>query len=120
MRHKTLKTSSIEKALMILLTFPSHSDEVGTVELSRKLGFHPATVSRILQILKKRGFLQNNKRTRKFTLGPSVFELGKTIFRSVNPNLLNIAMPYLVDLCEEVGETVVLETMSGKSIVVNY
>ena len=114
MRHKTPKTSSIEKALMIIMAFTSHSDEMGTVELSQKLGFHPATVSRILQILRKKGFLQNNKRTRKFTLGPSAFELGKTIFRSVNPNLLNIAMPYLVDLCEEVGETVVLETISGK------
>ncbi len=120
MRHKTPKTSSIEKALAILMEFTGSNHEMGTVELSQKLGFHSATVSRILQILKQKGFLQLSKRTRKFTLGPSTFELGKTIFRSFNGNLLNLAMPYLVDLREEVGETVVLETMSGRNPVVTY
>jgi len=120
MRHKTPKTSSIEKALAILMEFTGSNREMGTVELSQKLGFHSATVSRILQILKQKGFLQLSKRTRKFTLGPSTFELGKTIFRSFNGNLLNLAMPYLVDLREEVGETVVLETMSGRNPVVTY
>jgi IclR family transcriptional regulator, KDG regulon repressor len=120
MKHKTPKTSSIEKALAILMEFTGSNHEMGTVELSQKLGFHSATVSRILQILKHKGFLQLNKRSRKFTLGPSTFELGKTIFRSFNGNLLNLAMPYLVDLREEVGETVVLETMSGRNPVVTY
>jgi hypothetical protein len=82
MRHKTPKTSSIEKALSVLMAFTStsHNHEMGTVELSQKLGFHPATVSRILQILSQKGFLQHNGRTRKFTLGPSTFELGKPFY----------------------------------------
>jgi IclR family transcriptional regulator, KDG regulon repressor len=46
--------------------------------------------------------------------------LGRTIFRSFNGNLLDLAMPCLVDLREAVGETVVLETMSGKNPVVTY
>jgi IclR family transcriptional regulator, KDG regulon repressor len=120
MRHKTPKTTSIEKALAILIEFTGSNHEMGTVELSQKLGFHSATVSRILQILKQKGFLQLKRRSRKFTLGPSAFELGKTIFRSLNGNLLKLAVPYLVDLREEVGETVVLETMSGRNTVVTY
>jgi len=120
MRHKTPKTSSIEKALSILMEFTGSNHEMGTVELSQKLGFHSSTVSRILQILKQKGFLQLDSRTRKFTLGPSTFELGKTIFRSFNGNLLALALPYLVDLSEEVGETVVLETMSRGNPVVTY
>jgi IclR family transcriptional regulator, KDG regulon repressor len=120
MRHETPKTSSIEKALAVLMEFTHCAHEMGTVELSQKLGFHSATVSRILQILKQKGFLQLNERTRKFLLGPSTFELGRTIFRSLSGNLLNIALPYLVDLREEVGETVVLETMSGGNPVVAY
>lgn len=121
MLHKTPKTTSIEKALAILMAFNRHHNhEMGTVDLSQTLGFHPATVSRILQILSKKGFLQHNQRTRKFILGPSNFELGKTIFRSVSGNLLNMAMPFLVNLCEQMGETVVLETMSGKHPVVTY
>ena len=120
MRHKTPKTSSIEKALAILMEFSGSNREIGTVELSQKLGFHAATVSRILQVLKKKGFLQLGNKTRKFTLGPSTFELGRTIFRSFNGNVLNLAMPYLADLRETAGETVVLETMSGRNPVVTY
>lgn len=121
MLHRTPKLSSIEKALAILMAFNDHHNhEMGTVELSEKVKFHPATVSRILQILSRKGFLQLNPKTRKFTLGPSTFELGRTLFRSFNGDLLNIAIPYLVDLREEVGETVVFEMMSGNHPVVTY
>jgi IclR family transcriptional regulator, KDG regulon repressor len=121
MLHRTPKFSSIEKALAILMAFNRHHNhEMGTGELSQTLGFHPATVSRILQILSRQSFLQYNTKTRKFSLGPSTFELGKTIFRSVTSNFLQIAMPYLIDLRESVGETVVLEVISGRSPVVTY
>ncbi|MFH1950377.1 MAG: IclR family transcriptional regulator [Pseudomonadota bacterium] len=120
MKHKTPKISSIEKALDILMAFTHHNHERGTAELSQKLGFPPATVNRILQILSQKGLLQQNERTRKFSLGSATFQLGKTIFQSLSGNLLNMAMPHLVDLCEKVGETVVLEVLSGKYSVVTY
>ncbi|MCX7858171.1 MAG: IclR family transcriptional regulator [Deltaproteobacteria bacterium] len=120
MKHDTLKTTSIEKALAILMEFTNTPHEMGTVELSQKLGYHSATVSRILHILKQKGFLQLNDRTRKFVLGPSAFELGRAVFRSLSGNLIHIAMPYLIDLREEVGETVVLETMSSRGPIVSY
>ncbi|MGD0662209.1 MAG: IclR family transcriptional regulator [Syntrophorhabdales bacterium] len=120
MRHKTPKISSIEKALNVLTEFTRSGREMGTVELSQNLGFHVATVSRMLQILRQKGFIQHNEKTRKFSLGPSSFELGRAVFRLLQGNLLQIALPWLVDLCEQVGETVVLETMSGCDLVVTY
>ena len=54
------------------MAFTSHNHEMETVELSQELGFHPATVSRILQILSQKGFLQHNGRTRKFILATIV------------------------------------------------
>jgi DNA-binding IclR family transcriptional regulator len=119
-RHKTPKISSVEKALDILMEFTRAGREIGTGELSQSIGFHAATVSRLLRILRQKGFLQHNEKTRKFALGPSSFELGRTIFRLLQGNLLQISLPYLVDLCEEVGETVVLEAMSGGDLVVTY
>jgi DNA-binding IclR family transcriptional regulator len=59
MIHKTPKASSIEKALAILMAFTRHGREMGTVEPRQKLGFHSATVSRILQILIQKGFIQH-------------------------------------------------------------
>ena len=120
MKHKTPKITSIEKALDVLTEFTRSGREMGTVELSRSLGFHVATVSRMLQILRQKGFVQHNEKTRKFALGPSSFKLGRAVFRLLQGNLLDIAMPYLVDLCEEVGETVVFETVSNGDLIVAY
>jgi DNA-binding IclR family transcriptional regulator len=119
-RHRTPKTSSIEKALDILMAFAPANREMGTTELSGKLQYHPATVNRILQILCHKGFLQQNAGSRKFTLGPATFQLGRTLFRSISGNLVDIAMPHLIDLCEKVGETVVLEVLSQNECVVTY
>ncbi|MBW1668876.1 MAG: IclR family transcriptional regulator [Deltaproteobacteria bacterium] len=120
MIHNTPKTSSIEKALGILMAFTPHNHQMGTVELSQKLNLHPATVNRILKILSRKEFLRQDDRTRKFTLGTSVFNLARTIFHSLSGNLLNVAVPYLENLCEMVGETVVMEVMSNKSSIVAY
>ena len=65
-------------------------------------------------------FLQQNAGSRKFTLGPATFQLGRTLFRSISGNLVDIAMPHLIDLCEKVGETVVLEVLSQNECVVTY
>jgi DNA-binding IclR family transcriptional regulator len=120
MRHKTIGKTSIEKALDILLAFTPGNKSMGTMELGRKLGLHPATVNRIIQILAKKDFLKQDEKTKKFSLGASAFLLGRTIFQSVSNNLMHIAIPYLEDLCEKLGETVVLEVMSGKNSVVAY
>ena len=67
--------NSIDKTLMILSSFAPHNQECGTVEISHRLGFHKATVSRILLTLTRHEFLAQNALTRKFTLGPSVMTL---------------------------------------------
>jgi len=120
MKPKKEKVSSIDKALDILLAFTPQGREMGTVDLSKLLNIHPATVNRILQNLASKGFLKQNTRSRKFRLGRSVFRLGRTVFQNLSGNLLNIAVPYLEELCEEVGETVVLEIMSGNRSIVSY
>ena len=120
MKHNTPKKSSIEKALSILMAFTPDNIEMGTVELSQNLDLHPATVNRILKILSQEGFLRQSEQTRKFRLGPSVFHLGRTIFQSLSGNLLKIAVPYMENLAEELGETVILDVMSDKNAIVAY
>ena len=47
-----------------------------------------------------------------------VFQLVRTIFHSLGGNLLKVALPYLENLAEDLGKTVVLEVMSGKRAIV--
>jgi IclR family KDG regulon transcriptional repressor len=114
------KFNSIEKAMEILLAFAPYNQEMGTVEISKKLGFHKATVSRILLILIKYGFLQQNPRTKKFMLGPSITSLGWALNHFFNTNLVPIAKPYIDELRSTLKETIVLEALAGNSTVMAY
>ena len=112
------KPSSIEKALRILTAFTPHNPELGSTELSEKLGFHKATVNRILLVLSQNGFLQRNPFTRKFMLGPSSADIGRAITQSLSVNLIHVARPYIENLRNTVRETVVLEVVSGKNTII--
>ncbi len=120
MEKQKLNSNAVEKALRILMAFYPRNSEMGTVELSRKTGFHIATVNRIVWILARNRFLFQNPLTRKFNLGPSVFALGEAAIESLSDNLLHKALPYLNELCEKVHETVVLEVISGENGIVAY
>lgn len=116
MKQKTDAMSSIEKAMMILMAFTPHNHETGTLELSKKLGINKSTVSRLLHTLTAQGFLEQNPSTRKYVLGPSAAEIGNAVNNPLGTNIVGIAQPYLGRLCEELGESVALEVLSGNKI----
>jgi IclR family KDG regulon transcriptional repressor len=111
---------SLEKALEILLAFAPHNAELGTVELSERVGFHRSTVNRVLHVLERYGFVQQNPDTKKFILGPSIVDLGSAVRRSLNGNLTGIARPFIDALRTRLGETVVLEVATPACTVMAY
>jgi DNA-binding IclR family transcriptional regulator len=119
-RQSSRKRNSIDKALIILTSFAPYNQEMGTVELSQKLGFHKATVSRILQNLVRRGFLSQNSQTKKFMLGPSVVDLARAVNQSLKSNLVHIAKPFVDDLRDRLKETIIFEVLSGETTFMAY
>lgn len=117
---QTDKRSSTEKALAILMAFTPNNHPMGTLELSKKLGIHKSTISRLLHLLTDNGFLHQNPETKKYFLGRAAAEIGNTALRSLKSELVAIAQPYLNDLCEEVGESVALEVVSGTTVVLAH
>lgn len=120
MRQDSPKINSIDKALSILEVFVPYNREMGTIEISRKLGFHKATVSRILQNLTRHGFLSQNSENRKFVLGPSVMDLARALNQSLKSNMVQLAKPFIDDLRDTLKETVILEVLSGESTFMAY
>lgn len=112
--------SSTEKALNILMAFTPHNHPMGTLELSKQLGIHKSTVSRLLHLLADNGFLQQNPETKKYMLGRTAAEIGNAVIRSLDHEIVTIAQPYLNKLCEAVGESVALEVVSGTNVVLAY
>lgn len=109
--------TSAEKALNILLAFTPFNAELGTTELSLKLGMHKSTTSRLIKLLVATHFLQQNPLTKKYTLGSSAMKIGNATTRSLDSKLLAVAQPCLVALSRQLGESVALEMLSGTRVV---
>jgi DNA-binding IclR family transcriptional regulator len=114
MKQKPAKGNPIEKTLAILLSFSPYNQEIGTVEINQKLGFHKPTVSRILVTSTRSAFLEKNPQTKKFRLGPSIGSLESAANRSVKTNMVRIAKPHTDELRDIPRETIVLEVPSEK------
>jgi IclR family KDG regulon transcriptional repressor len=112
--------NAIEKALDILTAFTPHNPEMGTQEISTKLGLHKATASRILLILTRKGFLRQNQETKKFRLDRRSLDIGRAVMNSLNNNLVQIAKPHIDQLREDLNETVTLEYLIGESTIMLY
>jgi DNA-binding IclR family transcriptional regulator len=115
MPKKTVKLNAIDKALTMLVQFSPYNREIGTIEMSERLGLHKATVSRILLNLTRHGFLMQNPKTRKFRLGPTNLQLASAIRNSIENNVSPIAIPLLDELRDLTKETTVLEVPSGET-----
>ena len=117
MKTASSNWSSTEKALKILRAFTPYNHEMGTLELSKKLGIHKSTISRLLHVLTAHDFLQQNPDTKKYFLGRTAAEIGNAVIKSLNNAIVTIAQPHLSELSEKVGESVALEMLSGNKIV---
>lgn len=102
--------NSTEKVLMILQAFLPDNPPRGTLELCDLLGMKAATVSRILSILKKHRFVQQNM-DRKYQLGEVTAELGQAISESKTVRQLAIAKPHLMQLKNILNENIHLEIL---------
>jgi IclR family acetate operon transcriptional repressor len=75
-----------------------------------------STAHRLIITLEEEGFLEQNQVTRKYHLGPMIFELSRAF---VGRNLLSdVAMPYIQQLAREIGHTVHLSVLSGWDLLV--
>lgn len=116
-KTKNGNSSSAEKALNILLAFTPDNNEMGTTEISIKLGMHKSTTSRLIKLLVATNFLQQNPLTKKYLLGSSALRIGHATTRSLDSKLLAVAHPCLAELSQILGESVAMEMLSGTNVV---
>jgi len=88
--------------------------------LSKETGIHPSTVSRILHLLQRNDFLQQDPGTKKYSLGMVAAELGTAIIQSLRTRIVTIAEPYALGLRDSIKENVSLEVMVNHHAVKAY
>ena len=111
----TSYSQSLERGLAILAAFTPTSPLLGISDLARGLGLNRSTAHRYVGTLAALGYLEQDRATRKYRLGPRVLDLG---FSAINAmGLPELARPHLQALSDESGLTVNMAILDGTEIV---
>lgn len=103
--------STVQRAFALLRCFSIKDRELSVTELSRRLGVHKSTVSRLLTALSADRIVERNPETGKYRLGIGLLELAGLV--QLHSDLRQIARPYLRQLSDTTLETVNLAILDG-------
>ena len=105
-----------EKVLIVLKALAEDNRAIGPSELAKKLGMNKSTINRILMIMKKHGFVDQNHETRMYQLGLQAAIIGQAVTKSLEGQLATIVQPCIDQLRDQLGETIHFEAVSGNHI----
>ncbi len=105
------RPNAIEKALEIMLKFQDSKPSWGIRELSTSLGFSPATVQRILQVLKSYEFVRQDPMTRQYFVGTVFYRFLENLNSS--NNLSRMGRRFMEEVASATLETVHLNIVEG-------
>lgn len=104
---------ALRRGLAILDAFSARQGDLGVNELSRKLGMHKSTVSRLCSTLEKAGYLARDASTEKYRLGARLQQLQG----ASSVDLRAAARDVLRQLVDTSGETVTMAVRDGLDVV---
>jgi IclR family KDG regulon transcriptional repressor len=96
----------IKRVLQIVQFIVQDHKQFGVTQISQALSINKSTVFGILKALQAEGFVVKDPATKKYTMGPGLFELSANVFKRTD--LATLARPFLEQLADQVGETVIL------------
>ncbi|MCW5750587.1 MAG: IclR family transcriptional regulator [Alphaproteobacteria bacterium] len=106
---------SVAKVLDILEHLGHAGRPVGISDLARATSLHVSTAHRLLRTLSSRGYVEQRAESRRYALGPRVFELGNAYVSG--RDFVTLARPRIEALRDRIGETVHLGVLSDGDVV---
>jgi IclR family KDG regulon transcriptional repressor len=107
---------AVGKAFQILQLISKSNHGLGLSDLAGALGMSKGTVHGVVSALEDLGAVLRDPRTRKFTLGFTLLELGKRAYSQID--LKDLARPILEDLMEKTRETTYIGVLNGMRITI--
>ncbi len=114
-RRDALFVNSLEKGLRVLYAFGKTGRSLGLTEIARETGLNVSAAQRFVHTLGSLGYLRKDERSRRYRLTAKLLDFSFAYLRA--DTLAEPAMPHLVDLGEQCGETVNLSQLDGVDIV---
>ena len=106
---------SVERAIAVLRSFSTERPERGVSELSRELGLHKSTVSRLMMTLERGGLISRNPETQRYRLGIDLIGLASQVISYMD--VRDVARPLLRTLADDCQESVNLVVLDAGLVV---
>lgn len=110
-----LTIQSVDRALDILEALAASSGRLALADIAARTGLKASTCHHLVSTILRRGYVSQDRDTRRYSLGSKIFELSEA--RAGQIDLLGLAMPYLARLNEITGEAIHLCVMEGLNLV---
>jgi IclR family KDG regulon transcriptional repressor len=110
------KAPAVERAFKVIKLIALRDKCLTLSDLSRELGISKSTLHGIVRTLEGMGIINRDGKTRRYTLGLTLFELARTIHARMD--LREIARPVMDDLMRSTQQTVFLGIRSGDHVSV--
>jgi IclR family transcriptional regulator, acetate operon repressor len=98
-------TRVLDRAFDILEALAGAEDTVSLAELHEGLEISPATAHRLLRTMVRRGYVDQDQKTRRYGPGPKLLEVAARSTTNRHLDLRRVALPCLRKLTAETGET---------------
>ena len=115
-KRRRSSIQSLDRATAILKTLASGPRRLGVSELADRLGLARPTVHGLLQTLQSHGFVEQDRHSDKYQLGPGLLQLGYS-YLDLN-ELRARSIGYADRLATRAGAAVRVGVMHGASVVV--
>lgn len=107
--------SSVRNGCKLLKIFLDSPKELGVTELSKKMQLSKGAVHKLLTTLESEGFIRKNEKTKQYTLGYTLLELGTKVLK--NHDIVDFSMPFINNLLTRTNELIVLCVRDGKDAI---
>ena len=113
------KVLTVEKCFDLLECIATQEEGLGTRELARTLGINVTTVHNIALTLLHKGYLHQDQRTKKFSIGSRFILLGQ--HNRLYETLDQLARPIMAELSAKLDESIMLATLDhSKAVSIAY
>jgi len=100
-RNRAYLSSSVLKALDMLLCFEKDGEEISLSDFQRRVGIRGSMAHRLASTLRHAGFLEQNSESGRYRLGLKILELTRLVLNGIP--LRRLALPHLTTLAEKTG-----------------
>jgi len=115
-QHERNFLKTLARGFRVLAYFTPEKPEASLTELADVLEVDLSTASRFTYTLENLGYIERDEQTKLYHVSPKIFAL--TVSLSGPRNIRKVSLPFMEELRDTTGETVVLGVRDGAEVVI--